>query len=41
MEARLPQAERVSIAGAGHIVNIEAADAFNRAVSDFVARRAA
>ncbi len=41
MEARLPRAERVTIAGAGHIVNIEAADAFNRAVSDFVARRAA
>jgi pimeloyl-ACP methyl ester carboxylesterase len=38
METRLPDAERVTIAGAGHIVNIEAADAFNAVVCDFLGR---
>ena len=37
MAARLPRAERVSIAGAGHVVNIEAEAAFNEAVKTFQA----
>jgi len=37
MAARLPRAERVSIAGAGHVVNIEAEEAFNEAVKTFQA----
>jgi len=36
MQARLPLAESVSIPGAGHIVNIEAAEAFNAAVLRFL-----
>ena len=38
MQARLPLAEAVSIAGAGHIVNIEAAETFNAAVLRFLER---
>jgi pimeloyl-ACP methyl ester carboxylesterase len=38
LEARIPQAERVTISGAGHIVNIEAAAAFNEVVEGFLAR---
>jgi pimeloyl-ACP methyl ester carboxylesterase len=38
MEARLPRAERVTIPAAGHIVNIEAAELFNRVAADFVRR---
>jgi pimeloyl-ACP methyl ester carboxylesterase len=38
MEAKLPRAERVTLAGAGHIVNLEAADAFNAALVDFFGR---
>jgi pimeloyl-ACP methyl ester carboxylesterase len=37
MEARLRRARKVVLPGAGHIVNLEAADAFNAAVCDFVA----
>lgn len=40
MTARLPNAERVGIAGAGHIVNIEAAEAFDAAAGAFVRRLA-
>jgi len=36
MEARLPQARRVTIAGAGHLVNLDEPEAFERAVIDFV-----
>ena len=36
MTARLPQAERCTLAGAGHIVNIEAADEFNAAATGFL-----
>ena len=38
MAARLPNAEHVTIPGAGHIVNIEEADAFNAAVTRFLAK---
>jgi pimeloyl-ACP methyl ester carboxylesterase len=38
MGARLPRAERVTIQGAGHIVNIEATDAFNAAAIAFLRR---
>ena len=38
MQARLPLAESVSIPGAGHIVNIEAAESFNAAVLGFLER---
>ena len=38
MQARLPLAESVTIPGAGHIVNIEAAEAFNAAVLRFLER---
>lgn len=38
LTARLPRAERVTIAGAGHIVNIEEASAFDAAVAGFLAR---
>ena len=38
MAARLPKAEHVTIPGAGHIVNIEEADAFNEAVTSFLAK---
>jgi len=38
MQARLPLAELVSIPGAGHIVNIEAAETFNAAVLRFLER---
>lgn len=41
LAARLPRAERVVIPGAGHIVNIEEADAFNAAVAAFLSRLAA
>jgi pimeloyl-ACP methyl ester carboxylesterase len=37
MSARLPKARHVLIPGAGHVVNIEAADAFNAAVLAFMA----
>jgi pimeloyl-ACP methyl ester carboxylesterase len=36
MEARIPGAQRVTIPDAGHLVNIEQADAFNRAVAGFL-----
>jgi len=36
MSAKLPNATHVTIPNAGHIVNIEAADAFNRAVVSFL-----
>jgi 3-oxoadipate enol-lactonase len=39
MARRIPGAELVEIAGAGHITNIEQPEAFNRAVLDFLARR--
>ncbi|MAE97103.1 MAG: alpha/beta hydrolase [Deltaproteobacteria bacterium] len=38
MTARLPHAERVVIEDAGHCVNIEQTEAFNRAVLDFLSR---
>jgi pimeloyl-ACP methyl ester carboxylesterase len=41
MTAKLPQAERVTIAGAGHIVNIEAPAEFDAAVIGFLERVAA
>lgn len=37
MAARLPQARRVSIPGAGHVVNLEAEAAFNEAAVAFLA----
>jgi pimeloyl-ACP methyl ester carboxylesterase len=37
MAARLPRAKHVRIAGAGHVVNIEEQEAFDRAVLDFLA----
>ncbi len=36
MAAKLPRAERVTIPGAGHIVNIEAPDAFDAAILAFL-----
>lgn len=36
MTARLPRAKRHTISGAGHIVNIEASDAFNAAAAGFI-----
>ena len=36
MVAKLPRAERLTIPGAGHIVNIEAADVFDAAVIGFL-----
>ncbi len=36
MESRLPNARRVTIAGAGHLVNLDEPEAFDRAVIDFV-----
>jgi pimeloyl-ACP methyl ester carboxylesterase len=36
MAARLPGAKRVLVPEAGHVVNIDAADAFNRALLDFL-----
>lgn len=38
MAARLPAAESVTLAGAGHVVNLEATDAFNAAVLRFLER---
>jgi pimeloyl-ACP methyl ester carboxylesterase len=38
MAARLPRAEAVTIPGAGHVVNIEAAERFNAAVLGFLER---
>ena len=38
MTAKLPQAESITLAGAGHVVNIEAADAFNAALLAFLER---
>jgi len=35
----LPDAELVAIADAGHMVNLEQPEAFNRALLDFLARR--
>jgi pimeloyl-ACP methyl ester carboxylesterase len=39
MSARIPGAKSVTIEGAGHCVNIEQTDAFNRAVLGFLAAR--
>jgi pimeloyl-ACP methyl ester carboxylesterase len=36
LSAKLPRATHVVIPGAGHIVNIEQAEAFNAAVIDFL-----
>jgi pimeloyl-ACP methyl ester carboxylesterase len=36
MAARIPKAQRVVVPGAGHIVNIEAQAAFDRAVIGFL-----
>jgi pimeloyl-ACP methyl ester carboxylesterase len=41
MTARLPNARRLGIPGAGHIVNIEAASEFEAAAAEFVGRIAA
>lgn len=41
MEAKLPQVRRVTIEGAGHCVNLEQGEAFERAVLDFLASRPA
>jgi pimeloyl-ACP methyl ester carboxylesterase len=41
MTAKLPRAEKVTIPGAGHIVNIEAAEAFDAAVISFLGKIAA
>ena len=38
LEARIPGAERVTLAGAGHIVNLDAPEAFEGAVTGFLAR---
>ena len=38
LEARLPRAERRTIAGAGHIVNLDAPEAFTAEVTAFLAR---
>jgi pimeloyl-ACP methyl ester carboxylesterase len=38
MAAKLPRAESVTLAGAGHVVNIEAAEAFNAAALAFLER---
>jgi pimeloyl-ACP methyl ester carboxylesterase len=38
MTAKLPRAEKVTVRGAGHIVNIEATEAFDAAVISFLAR---
>jgi len=38
MTAKLPNAEKIVIPGAGHIVNIEAAETFDAAVIDFLSR---
>jgi pimeloyl-ACP methyl ester carboxylesterase len=38
MTARMPRAERVQIAGAGHIVNLDAPEAFDAALGDFLER---
>jgi pimeloyl-ACP methyl ester carboxylesterase len=38
LEARLPRAERRTIAGAGHIVNLDAPEAFEAEVKAFLAR---
>ena len=37
MAARIPGAKHVRVPGAGHVVNIEEAEAFNGAVLDFLA----
>ena len=36
MASRMPRAETLAISGAGHIVNIEAADAFDAALLAFL-----
>jgi pimeloyl-ACP methyl ester carboxylesterase len=36
MAARIPKAQRVVLPAAGHIVNIEAQAAFDRAISGFL-----
>jgi pimeloyl-ACP methyl ester carboxylesterase len=38
LEARIPNAERVTIAGAGHIANLDDPAAFDSAVVDFLGR---
>ena len=38
LEARLPDAERVTLAGAGHIVNLDAPEAFDAALIAFLGR---
>jgi pimeloyl-ACP methyl ester carboxylesterase len=37
MAARIPSASHVLVPAAGHVVNIEEADAFNRALLEFLA----
>jgi len=39
MAAKLPRAERVEIAGAGHVVNLDEPAAFLRAVEGFIRAR--
>ena len=39
MQERIPGAELVVLPGAGHLSNLEAAEEFNAAVADFLARR--
>ncbi len=41
LEARLPKGRRVTLAGAGHIVNLDAPAEFNQLVADFVREVAA
>lgn len=38
VHALMPHAEYLVVAGVGHLINIEAAEAFNRAVLDFISR---
>ena len=40
MAAKLPRAERVEIAGAGHVLNLDEPEAFVREVERFVRARA-
>ncbi|MDH3519558.1 MAG: alpha/beta hydrolase [Myxococcales bacterium] len=41
MAARIPRAERVMLAGAGHMLNLDQPEAFNAVLIDFLARRQA
>ncbi len=36
LQSKVPSAERVEIPGAGHMVNMEQPEAFNRAILDFL-----